>query len=110
MRGKAMLFIVRPVAAAFALLTATTSLFASGLLEGQVLQVEGPAVHIQLTDTPPDWLRKGETVQAIGWDVSVQDITDKVLILRFEGDRASDASVGTTIPIRQIPPEQFSCG
>lgn len=100
----------RSLLAAAMMLAGVSVASSSELLEAEVLSVDGRTVTVELSEQPPDWLSEGSTVQAIGWDSTVATVEGNTVQLDFNGDRADDATVGGTIPIRAIATEQLTCG
>lgn len=86
------------------------SAFAAGNISGKVLAVEGGQLTLQTSEAAPEWLRQGQSVQALGFPAKVLSVQGNQVVLQSSPSRAAKAKVASDLVLQEISKkERFGC-
>jgi hypothetical protein len=85
----------------FAVTAFAAAAFAAGSVSGKVTAIEGEKVSVTVDKELPAWLKKGESVQAMGGSPTVVDVQGKVIVLKFGKAKAAKIKADSTMTISE---------
>ena len=91
---------ITKIVALFAMAAFATVAFAENSFSGKVTAIEGEKVSVTAKSLPA-WVKKGETVQAMGGAPKVVDVKGNVVVLKFSKAKAAKIKADSNMTISE---------
>ncbi|NYT63541.1 hypothetical protein H0A66_14585 [Alcaligenaceae bacterium] len=102
--------LIKKVTVISALAMSCASAYAAETIDAKVVSIDGGKVALQVEGTVPQWISKGATVQALGWQTSVVGIDGSTFVVEMSKSKASRVNVNSDVVVREISKQQsFGC-
>ncbi|WP_243371040.1 selenite/tellurite reduction operon protein ExtJ [Geotalea sp. SG265] len=85
----------------------TAAAFAAGSCSGKVTAIDGEKVSVTVDNNLPAWVKKGESVQAMGGAPKIVDVKGNVVVLRFGKAKAAKIKTGSTMTIGEAAGDEL---
>ncbi|GAB7028400.1 selenite/tellurite reduction operon protein ExtJ [Geotalea toluenoxydans] len=92
---------ITKLATIFALAAFATAAFAAGSVTGKVTAIDGEKVSVTVEKELPAWVKKGDSVQAMGGSPTVVDVKGNVIVLKFGKAKAAKIKADSKMTISE---------